>query len=454
MAPESYGESGMSDINKRISEISSRLHETSLQQLIDLVSEQSLITRLTSGYTRDLELEAVLIELRKRCLQFLMEQVGQLDAKHPGTTQCLCALAIQCYYNEYIFSVSESEQQQLDELIHHISHEQTIPDAVTISVIACYQPLHLLPFADTIQDQTYNHSVLFEHLLHVQITEPYQQAGFRKTINQLAFSVSDISARVQTQYEQNPYPCWQTTEPVTVMNLELLIQQQLDSQYDMSRFFPQVKRVLIAGCGTGKTLVENAQRFPASKVTGIDLSLSSLAYACRMADVYELDNVELYQADLHELPESWEVFDYIESVGVLSHLDNPVAGITALSEKLVEGGVMKLNLYSRAGRAFIHNVRTLLSRHDEYQDNQQLRKARQDIISELNNPDCQLVTQMSDFYSLSEFRDMLFHVHETEVDRAWIEKTILDLGLDLLGFETATTVQAGVHETFWVQKPR
>ena len=43
-------------------------------------------------------------------------------------------------------------------------------------------------------------------------------------------------------------------------------------------------------------------------------------------------------------------FDIIESIGVLHHLEDPMAGWTVLSEILKPGGLMLVGLYSKLGR--------------------------------------------------------------------------------------------------------
>ena len=59
-------------------------------------------------------------------------------------------------------------------------------------------------------------------------------------------------------------------------------------------------KVLIAGCGTGKQILQ-AVKYKNSQITAIDLSLSSLAYAKRKLDEIGIKNVELIQMDILEI---------------------------------------------------------------------------------------------------------------------------------------------------------
>ena len=74
------------------------------------------------------------------------------------------------------------------------------------------------------------------------------------------------------QYEENPYPRW--------------ITNPLRRAADLAREKASPERqaeldILIAGCGTGSHAIQIAQVYPNARLLGIDVSLSSLAYARR-----------------------------------------------------------------------------------------------------------------------------------------------------------------------------
>jgi len=54
-------------------------------------------------------------------------------------------------------------------------------------------------------------------------------------------------------------------------------------------------------------------------------------------------------------------FDYINSVGVLHHLDRPEQGLKALAERLAPEGLLHLFLYADGGRWEIHRVQKALA---------------------------------------------------------------------------------------------
>src|SRR5579862_5628081 len=61
------------------------------------------------------------------------------------------------------------------------------------------------------------------------------------------------------------------------------------------------KRVLEVGCGMGTDTINFARA--GARVTAVDLSDESLALARRRAEVFELDNIDFYQADAEHLTE-------------------------------------------------------------------------------------------------------------------------------------------------------
>ena len=115
--------------------------------------------------------------------------------------------------------------------------------------------------------------------------------------------------------------------------------------------------ILIAGCGTGQHSIGTASRFSNCHVTAVDLSLSSLAYAKRKSNELGFTNIDYLQADILHLHQMGKEFDIIESVGVLHHMDEPMAGWKVIVDLLKPGGLMKIGLYSELARHHIVKIR-------------------------------------------------------------------------------------------------
>jgi 2-polyprenyl-3-methyl-5-hydroxy-6-metoxy-1,4-benzoquinol methylase len=116
--------------------------------------------------------------------------------------------------------------------------------------------------------------------------------------------------------------------------------------------------ILVAGCGANQA-ARYALQHPAARVTGIDLSEASLAHEEKLKAKHGLDNLSLRRIRLEEVSGLGETFDFIASSGVLHHLPDPLAGLTALKGVLDIDGVIFIMLYGRYGRASVYMMQEL-----------------------------------------------------------------------------------------------
>ena len=169
--------------------------------------------------------------------------------------------------------------------------------------------------------------------------------------------------------------------------------------------------ILVAGCGTGQHSIGTASTYSDCQVTAVDLSLASLAYAKRKSTELGITNLEYLQADILKLNQLKQKFDIIESVGVLHHMDEPMAGWRVLTDLLKPSGLMKIGLYSELARLHIAEVRKEITLLKVGTSEAEIKKFRQSLI-ESHDENHQLLTKSSDFFSLSTLRDLIFHVQE------------------------------------------
>jgi SAM-dependent methyltransferase len=133
-------------------------------------------------------------------------------------------------------------------------------------------------------------------------------------------------------------------------------EQFLDWLYPIDRAFFAGKRVLDAGCGTGRHAYL-AARFGAKQVVAVDLSAAVEAARENLAG---LDVVHVVQGDLLRLPLRDAArgggFDLIYSIGVLHHLPDPHAGFQALLPYLRPGGTIAVWLYGHENNGVVRHV--------------------------------------------------------------------------------------------------
>jgi SAM-dependent methyltransferase len=111
--------------------------------------------------------------------------------------------------------------------------------------------------------------------------------------------------------------------------------------------------VLEAGCGVGAQTVTLAQRSQDTRFVSIDVSAESVAEASRRVEAAGLDNVELRQADLFDLPFAAESFDHVFVCFVLEHLAQPIEALRILGGLLRPGGTITL-IEGDHGSAYFH----------------------------------------------------------------------------------------------------
>ncbi|MDX2273692.1 MAG: methyltransferase domain-containing protein [Cyanobacteriota bacterium] len=109
-------------------------------------------------------------------------------------------------------------------------------------------------------------------------------------------------------------------------------------------------RILDAGCGSGVGTEYIAHQNPTADLWAFDLSENALAIAqsrCLQSQAPPVQFRELSVYDIDQLPGT---FDFINCVGMLHHLPDPVAGLQALASKLGEGGILHIFVYGELGR--------------------------------------------------------------------------------------------------------
>jgi SAM-dependent methyltransferase len=191
--------------------------------------------------------------------------------------------------------------------------------------------------------------------------------------------------------------------------------------------------ILVAGCGTGSKAIITALLYPNAKVLALDISLASLAYARRKAREANARNIEFAQADIMNLGSIGRSFDRIEVLGVLHHLADPLAGWRILLSLLRPGGVMLVGLYSVTARKGINAARAFVAEHGYRPTSDGIRACRQGLMR--REPLRVELSANHDFFTMSECRDLLFHVMEHQFTIARIKAFVSEQRLAFLGFD-------------------
>ena len=297
-----------------------------------------------------------------------------------------CALALQCFFNEYVFCVDESELGALNILRDQTekSPPATPSDRLRVAAYACYAPLNQLANANDLASRAEPVADVTDEMLNREITEPLIEREIGNEITVIGTIADDVSRAVQNQYEENPYPRWQTLNHVTAQPIRAVL-----------------KRL-----------------FPGAVIEGGTDNPDILELAC-------LDRR----------------FDLIECVGVLHRLAEPVTGWRVLRNLLKDRGWMKIGLYSELARQPHIAAQKFVEAHGHPATPEGIRAARRDLMALPASHQASRITERPNFYTLSECRDLIFHVQEHRFTIPQIADALAHLDLEFVGFEFLDSVQ-------------
>jgi SAM-dependent methyltransferase len=163
-----------------------------------------------------------------------------------------------------------------------------------------------------------------------------------------------ITDEVRAFYERHPYP-----PPVDDLDrYRKSWDDPLRRRADYHLFWPgepyrEDRTILMAGCGTAQA-AKYAIRWPRAKVTGIDVSETSIRSTEELKRKYNLVNLDVHLLPIEDAVELGLRFESVICTGVLHHLLDPDAGLGALREVMEPGGDMHLMVYAPHGRAGVY----------------------------------------------------------------------------------------------------
>lgn len=167
-------------------------------------ADQLLIAMLDAAPVGDVDMERFLTIARR----VLLDATGDAAATTEGT-DFHCALARQCFINEYVFAVSADELHAAEALREWLSValEAGAPvPASCLMAVATYFPLQTVRQWARLLERPWPHPVA--SVLTQQLREPAEERRLAAALRRLTEIDDSVSLAVQRQYEENPYPRW------------------------------------------------------------------------------------------------------------------------------------------------------------------------------------------------------------------------------------------------------
>ena len=255
-----------------------------------LAQDELLCRLLECDPITDVGLERVLTGVRYALLKAASADVMPEDA----LLGFYCALARQCFINEYVFATTDDEAEEAHHLRtaleQKLSAGEPYPPLWPVAVGA-YCPLHILQNAQALLDRTRRRVSL--------LCSPNKSPNRRK--RNASPPPSPPSPKSAARYRAR---CASNTKRTRIR-----AGPSSDRQRNPQRLFAlpeqQSGDALIAGCGTGLSTVEFARHARNTRILAVDLSVASLSYAKRMADKRRPCQCRIRASRHHETRRAW-----------------------------------------------------------------------------------------------------------------------------------------------------
>lgn len=398
----------------------------------------------------DAEFERMLTRIRAHLLL-------DASARARAPIAFLCALATQCFNNGFVYEASALESERVAEWLAgaeaRFDGKRVVSDETLrmLLAVAAYRPLEAIAGVDVPLAQARDLPPALRELFQRALVDVRTERRLRAQIPSMSPITDGVSSAVRGMYEEHPYPRWLSID----RGRPLAVGEWLERELPLAGLIaaPPAARILVAGCGTGRDALWLASNIADAQVLAVDLSVSSLAYARRMADAMGVSHVEFRQADILDLHAIPDRFDVISSTGVLHHMREPEAGVRVLRRLLRPGGLLRLALYSARARVTVNAARELIGREQLAASEPEIRKFRQGVLSMHGQAALRVLLEYDDFYTMSGCRDLLFHVQEHQFRLPQLAAMLQEAGLIVLGLADLPRSVAAAYRSMFPADP-
>ena len=216
--------------------------------LAALAGDQLLQSLLTSTPVCDADLERLLTNARHAALDLATS--SNKTAVSDDVLKACGALAEQCFLNGYAFEAG-SEMSRVtalrDEIVAAIAAGTEVAP-IALATLACYAPLHAVPGAQALAEQSWPEPVL--RLIVQQVLEPAVEQRLQPSITVLTADQVPVPSTTE--------PCPRWVRPA-MLSKAMPFDDFVRMQFPQSAAPPLGKEatdILVAGCGSGRDTIE------------------------------------------------------------------------------------------------------------------------------------------------------------------------------------------------------
>jgi 2-polyprenyl-3-methyl-5-hydroxy-6-metoxy-1,4-benzoquinol methylase len=341
----------------------------------------------------------------------------------------LSALSAQNFLNEYVNTVSNEEKivlEAMKEELLVLENWSQVSEQFKLLIFSCYEGLG--KFEKYLIGKNCSEVTAVPRLF---LTQQTVEHNFKENMPSYLRLKDETSKLVQSQYEKNPYPRWESMylpeKKRSIGNWLSSFSSKFKNEKISEIDYP---KILVAGTGTGQQSIGSAAIISGASVDALDLSKSSLGYALRKSKELGIENIKFLQADLFETDFIKTKYDIIQCSGVLHHTSDPLEGLKKLKSKLSSHGIIQIGLYSRFARYHLNKIRNEIAKRSLGSSRKEMLDFRKELLDgKLFENEVQVISKWGDFFSTSMFRDLCFHAHETQYDCHDLQRLVDEAGM-------------------------
>lgn len=428
-----------------------------------ILMEKSFLTSLAKILFNNPAIEKILSPFRKSLLTLAPD-----SEEFSKVEELIYAIALQQWRSGYVwYTTSEGiEVDKVHQLVEEVEGmlstdvDSVVTDGVLdkvlhhhLAMIALYRPLFavknigvLAPKVDLSKAHPW-----FAEIFKKNVLDHLEEQEIQKSIKEL----TRVPESELKDFYNSFTPSWDDAGFYAGRLTKVSIVQELSWTFPDFKPTGEFRKILFAGCGSGQEIYQAYILYEGIEITGIDISITNLAYAVRQNKELGVQNVNFYLADIMSLDQSAfeegsQEFDMIIANSVIHHLPDPMEGMRRLCALLRPGGLLKVSVYNREyidnvvkdGRKFLaqefnpkaFDTSTSPPKIVKTLSRDELREARNKILDS-KNEDMQMLAMLPGFYHMDEFKEMLFHPSVTGYTFRDIGQGVQALKMNLVGIE-------------------
>lgn len=164
---------------------------------------------------------------------------------------------------------------------------------------------------------------------------------------------------VRGHYERHPYPHYPLLASIRRYDTYVMNLTALWARFNGELLSEREGRILLSGSGAFAPYPMACSN-PRARIDAVDLAVNNIRRARLHCLLHARFNVRFRLGDFLDSAMLPGPYHLIEAFGVLHHLDDPLAGMRALEQRLVPGGILRVMVYGRYARQQSESVRRAL----------------------------------------------------------------------------------------------